>query len=106
MRLSGLTIGIVSRTKEEARDLLKGTLRDEYIVKNEIRGDLSIDIYRSNVMRVVWIEEQKYLRRGNRFNTVYCDDVVRKTVWFREAVQPYIMNYSYIYRDLKIGERI
>ena len=96
IRLSGLTIGIVTATREEAVDLIKETLQEDYNIKNEWRSNYSIDIYRDNMIRVVWIQEGVYKRRGYRFNTVYCREPVRNTEWFRSNVQPKIINYSYI----------
>lgn len=104
MKLSGLTIGVVSRTRDEAVDLLRETLGDEYIESNEHCVSASLEIYRNNMMRVIWIKEGDYRHRGYRFNTVYCRRSVQKTDWFRYEVRPYIVNYSCIYKETKAEE--
>lgn len=96
IRLLGLTIGIVTATREEAVGLIKETLQEDYNIKNERHSNYSIEIYRDNMIRVVWIQEGVYKRRGYRFNTVYCRETVRNTEWFRSNVQSKIINYSYI----------
>lgn len=79
IRLSVLTIGIVTVTREEAVGLIKETLQENYNIKNELHSNYSIDIYRDNMIRVVWIQEGAYKHRGYRFNTVYCREPVRNT---------------------------